>query len=340
MSGGERAPTDPVGSRPSAETPAVEAPRGPVSEALAPEVDAARIEDLLVRTSRTFALAIPLLPEPTCHEVTVGYLLFRIADTFEDASVHWEREQRQRALGEFAELLRQPSPRAAADLVPGWTEPPPSEHDGYVELVADTPLVVAAFLALAPAARETIARHTVRTAERMASFVERADARGNLRLEDLDDLRAYCYAVAGIVGEMLTELFVLGSPELQGSRQFLSERAAEFGEGLQLVNILKDSASDATEGRFYLPADVRRSQIFALARHDLGRAAEYVLELQENGGPDGVVAFTALPVELARATLDRVEKRGPGAKLTRPEVFTIHDRVHGAIAKKRPALPR
>lgn len=337
---GDRAPTDRVEARSSAETPAVDASHGSASEALASDVDAARIEDLLVRTSRTFALAIPLLPEPTCREVTIGYLLFRIADTFEDASVHWERGHRLRALSEFAELLRQPSPRAAAELVPGWTVPPPSEHEGYVELVADTPLVVAAFRALAPAARRTIARHTVRTAERMASFVERADARGSLRLEDLHDLRAYCYAVAGIVGEMLTDLFVLGSPELEGSRQFLSDRAAEFGEGLQLVNILKDSSSDAAEGRFYLPADVRRSEIFALARHDLGRAAEYVLEIQQSGGPDGVVAFTALPVELARASLDRVEKRGPGAKLTRPEVFTIHDRVHGAIAKKRPALPR
>ncbi|HZD06425.1 MAG TPA: squalene/phytoene synthase family protein, partial [Longimicrobiales bacterium] len=39
---------------------------------------------LLDRTSRTFALNIPLLPQPTRREVTVAYLLFRIADTFED----------------------------------------------------------------------------------------------------------------------------------------------------------------------------------------------------------------------------------------------------------------
>lgn len=63
------------------------------------------LQDLLVKTSRTFALAIPLLPEPTAHEVTVAYLLFRIADTFEDASVLWEKPQQQKALGELVELM-------------------------------------------------------------------------------------------------------------------------------------------------------------------------------------------------------------------------------------------
>ncbi len=45
-----------------------------------------RLEELLIKTSRTFALSIPLLPEPTRREVTVAYLLFRIADTLEDGS--------------------------------------------------------------------------------------------------------------------------------------------------------------------------------------------------------------------------------------------------------------
>ncbi len=47
---------------------------------------ASRLEELLFKTSRTFALSIPLLPEPTRREVTVAYLLFRIADTLEDGS--------------------------------------------------------------------------------------------------------------------------------------------------------------------------------------------------------------------------------------------------------------
>jgi farnesyl-diphosphate farnesyltransferase len=49
--------------------------------------DAEFLHDLLTKTSRTFALSIPELPEPTMREVTIAYLLFRIADTFEDATV-------------------------------------------------------------------------------------------------------------------------------------------------------------------------------------------------------------------------------------------------------------
>ena len=63
------------------------------------------LQDLLVKTSRTFALAIPLLPEPTRREVTVAYLLFRIADTFEDASVEWDKPAQKRALFEFGESV-------------------------------------------------------------------------------------------------------------------------------------------------------------------------------------------------------------------------------------------
>ena len=44
------------------------------------------LQALLGETSRTFALAIPRLPEPRMTEVTVAYLLFRIADTFKDAT--------------------------------------------------------------------------------------------------------------------------------------------------------------------------------------------------------------------------------------------------------------
>jgi len=43
-------------------------------------------DGLLQKTSRTFALAIPLLPEPTRTAVGAAYLLFRVADTFEDAT--------------------------------------------------------------------------------------------------------------------------------------------------------------------------------------------------------------------------------------------------------------
>ncbi len=296
------------------------------------------LQDQLVKTSRTFALAIPLLPQPTAREVTVAYLLFRIADTFEDASVLWQRPQQIAALDQFVELVREPSVEKAEELAAAWLADPPTDHSGYLELLGNTPRVFEAYLGFSPSAREIIERHTIRTAQGMASVVERTGDDGVLRLADIQDLRDYCYIVAGIVGELLTDLFILDSAALGPVADYLSERAALFGEGLQLVNILKDSSSDATEGRNYLPAPAERSEIFALARRDLEAAAEYTLAVQKAGGPDGVVLFTGLPLELAWATLDRVERDGPGAKLSRPEVFGIHTRLKAAVKAGRPAV--
>lgn len=301
-------------------------------------VNAALLEDLLVKTSRTFALAIPVLPQPTAREVTVAYLLFRIADTFEDATVLWSRGERIAALGSFAALLREPSAAEAQRLAARWLSHPPVNHAGYRDLLAETPAVMTALQALSGPARQTITQHTIRTAQGMARFVERTNEDGVLRLSDLADLQAYCYVVAGVVGEMLTELFLLGSPALAAAAPVLRDRAAAFGEGLQLTNILKDAAWDRSEGRSFVPPSVERAEIFALARRDLRAAQEYCLAVQRAGGPGGVVAFTAISAALAGPTLERVERDGPGSKISRLEVAGIVARVKAEIAAGRPVF--
>jgi farnesyl-diphosphate farnesyltransferase len=297
----------------------------------------ASLEDLLEKTSRTFALSIPVLPEPTRREVMIAYLLFRIADTFEDAS-HWEPDLRIEALEEFGGLLRAFSRPEAQRLAARWSATGPSPHAGYRELIAQAPVVLEAFFALSPEAIEAVRAHVLRSAEGMSRYVGRTRA-GALVLSDLPDLKAYCYVVAGIVGEMLTDLFLLGRPKLSGIASYLRERAATFGEALQLVNILKDSASDTSEGRRYLPGGAARDEVFALARRDLSTAADYIAALQSAKAPRGLVEFTALPVLLARATLDQVESRGPGSKVGRAEVFLLTQKLKRALDRNEPAVP-
>ncbi|HTO88577.1 MAG TPA: squalene/phytoene synthase family protein [Thermoanaerobaculia bacterium] len=297
----------------------------------------ASLEDLLEKTSRTFALSIPVLPEPTRREVMIAYLLFRIADTFEDAS-DWEPDFRIEALEDFSGLLRTSSRPEAERLAAKWSGAGPSPHAGYRELIAEVPFVLEAFDGLSAEAIEAVRTHVLRSARGMAGYVARTRA-GALVLADLPDLKAYCYVVAGIVGEMLTELFLLGRQELSDVAPFLRERAAAFGEALQLVNILKDSAADASEGRRYLPQGVARGEVFALARRDLGAAGEYIAALQSAGAPRGLVEFTALPVLLARATLDQIEARGPGSKVGRAEVFFLTQKLKRALDRGDPAVP-
>lgn len=299
---------------------------------------AVNLDDLLLKTSRTFALAIPLLPEPTRRAVGVAYLLFRIADTFEDATT-WPRAQRIEALGEFSKLVQLPTAERDAQvgaLVAKWMKTPPVTHDGYVELLQQTRGVLAELDTMAPGAREVLVRHTVRTAEGMAKVVARADEHGNLRLTSVQDLKDYCYIVAGIVGELLTQVFLHDTPSLASQRAALEKHMVAFGEGLQLVNILKDAGDDARDGRVYLPGAVAKADIFDLARADLDAANDYVKALQQGGAPKGYLGFTGISLMLAYRALDTLEEKGPGAKVSRLEVAKWMGVLQGELAAGRP----
>ncbi|PYQ53829.1 MAG: hypothetical protein DMF59_00695 [Acidobacteria bacterium] len=303
-----------------------------IASAIAPET---RLDALLRETSRTFALCIPLLPDTTRQQVTIAYLLFRIADTFEDAS-HWPVADRLAALDEFCSLLRTTDWSEAQRLASKWCAKRPSPHAGYTRLIADIPLVIDAFTKLPPQEIDVIREHVIRSAKGMARFVAMTD-NVSLQLADLEQLRAYCYAVAGIVGEMLTELFLLRAPQLRGTAPLLRARAASFGEGLQLVNILKDSLADASEGRTYIPPGVKRSDIIELARTDLESATEYTLALHSSGAPSGIISFAALPVALAVATLDKMATSN-ATKIARPTVFRITRQINKSVARGEPPL--
>lgn len=261
------------------------------------------LEELLVRTSRTFAIAVPLLPDGLRAEVGLSYLLFRVADTLEDAEL-WSPGRRAQALADYAALLnREP---CAFD----WLTDPPTTNVDYLELLERVNEVTAALALVTPKKREIITHHVVRTARGMREWTMRGH---NVRT--LEDLRQYCYVVAGIVGELLTHLFE------HPKEDALLALAPAFGEGLQLVNVVKDRKVDASAGRHLLPESVPIREVFAVARRDLDAADRYV-ELLAGAHP-GIIAFCTLPVRLARATLDRVEQGGPGAKLTREEVGQI-----------------
>ncbi|HEV2528974.1 MAG TPA: phytoene/squalene synthase family protein [Thermomicrobiales bacterium] len=65
---------------------------------------------------------------------------------------------------------------------------------------------------------------------------------------DWDDLREYCYRVAGTIGLVAAPVF--------GCRDDRALRhAVDLGIAMQLTNILRDVAEDAAMGRVYLPAD-------------------------------------------------------------------------------------
>ena len=64
----------------------------------------------------------------------------------------------------------------------------------------------------------------------------------------LDDVMAYCWHVAGVVGVMMARVMGVTDPEVL-------RRAQDLGLAFQLTNISRDVIADAEDGRVYLPAD-------------------------------------------------------------------------------------
>jgi farnesyl-diphosphate farnesyltransferase len=96
----------------------------------------------------------------------------------------------------------------------------------------------------------------------MGQFQLRGDKIG---LQDLEELDQYCYYVAGVVGQMLTTLFCLYSPEIAKNHDALMASAVSFGQGLQMTNILKDVWEDFQRGDCWLPRRIFADEGFDLS---------------------------------------------------------------------------
>jgi len=287
---------------------------------------------LLQQTSRTFALAVPLLSGKTRESVGLAYLLFRCADTLEDAS-SWSIDARRAALQTYAEMLDE-GEVCERSVVEGWLARGPSSNAGYTRLLAMLPAVLAEVSRLGPAPASAIRSHTRRTALGMRDMVGEC-AQG---LPSVEALRRYCYIVAGIVGELLTTLFVQDAPALEAVRGELVAEERSFGEGLQLVNILKDELGDRAEGRSFVPTGVR-ADVFDLAAEDLRAARRYIAALRRGGAPQSFIAFTSFPCELAEETLEALRVQGPGAKIPRARVVASFERHYGLSRARPPQVP-
>ncbi len=223
--------------------------------------DEAYQEEILPHVSRTFALTIPQLPEGLRSAVTSAYLLCRIADTIEDEPA-LSAADAHLYLGRFAAVVagrEEPAPLAREVVARLSEQTLPAERD----LVANMGRVVRMTHRLGAGQRAAIQRCIDLMCYGMHHFQRTASVRG---LDHLSDLDRYCYYVAGVVGEMLTELFCSYSDAAAERRADLRDLATSFGQGLQMTNILKDMWEDRRRGACWLPQDV-------FARHgvDLGR---------------------------------------------------------------------
>ncbi len=295
---------------------------------------------ILQDVSRTFALTIPQLPQPLCRVVSNAYLLCRIADTVEDDK-SMSAEQKRDFADRFINVVK--GSEASLDfsralfplLSPTATE---AEHD----LIANTEPVIRITHSFNERQRAALVRCVEIMADGMARYQDAETLDG---VADLKDMDQYCYYVAGVVGEMLTELFCDYCAEMDQRRDELMALAVSFGQGLQMTNILKDIWEDHERGACWLPRDIfskhgvditqkvpgqnqpgfdkAMHELLGVARGHIDNALRYTLIIPKQ--ESGLRRFCLWALGMAMLTLDKIRQNvdftdGQQVKISRRSV--------------------
>ncbi|MDO8714964.1 MAG: squalene/phytoene synthase family protein [Polynucleobacter sp.] len=264
-----------------------------------PNTDLAYQKAILGSVSRTFALTIPLLPPPI--EIVVGntYLLCRIADTIEDATALSPIEK-QDLSKLFLDVVLGAIP-AASFVTPCLNALQGHSNIDELDLIAHTPTVLRILHTFPSRDQAAISRCVSIMSEGMSHFHNRQTQEG---LKDLAEFEEYCYVVAGVVGELLTTIFGYYSPEFAEHIGGHEKLAIEFGQALQMTNILKDSPEDYARGVSWSPAQMSQAELLKIAYEKLQGSLSYILLIPKN--EIGMRRFCLLAFGLAVMTLEKI----------------------------------
>jgi farnesyl-diphosphate farnesyltransferase len=236
----------------------------------------AEMMKVLKGVSRSFVLTIRALPASLRRPVGLAYLLARASDTIADTASA-PIEVRKESLRAFGGMLN-----GEWDAAFGRLEEIRPENPSERYLLQNLNRVSAALDALPGGDREKIVtllgKITRGQESDLVKFPDTLELRALGSAEELDE---YTYLVAGCVGEFWTRICGAHLPRY-GQLQLdeLCRLGRNFGQGLQLVNILRDLPEDMARGRCYLPMDeLQEAGVTSLValREDM-RAAAPVFE--------------------------------------------------------------
>jgi farnesyl-diphosphate farnesyltransferase len=288
-----------------------------------PASDEAYQGQILPHVSRTFALTIPQLPPALRIGVTNAYLVCRIADTIEDQTTS-SAAARLGLLHRFVAVLTggEEAAQLVRDLLPRLSE---NTLAAERDLVLNMGRIVRLTASLEAPQRLAIERCAEVMCDGMHQFQCIASLNGLARMSDLDD---YCYYVAGVVGEMLTQLFCAYSPAIERQRAGMERLGVSFAQGLQMTNILKDVWEDRERGACWLPREVfsrhgvelatlrvdaqpagfaaGMSELIGVAHAHLRNALSFTLLIPRS--EVGIRRFCLWAIGLAVLTLRRIEQ--------------------------------
>jgi len=285
---------------------------------------------LLKGVSRSFYLSVRLLPRRIRPTITVGYLLARASDTVADTN-HLPPVERIAVLQQFRKSVSTRKLQRSLDLAPCLA----AQKDGPEKvLLANIDRVVGCLSGIPQAHFEHLNEMLGKIIHGQTLDIQRFDSKpGVYGLEDDVALEEYTYLVAGCVGEFWTKICLLEWPHYARlPPERMLSYGKDFGQGLQLVNILRDFPADLHTGRCYLPISNLEEIALnpTLARSEWERwhrkACGYLEEAWKYVGavrPWRVRFACAVPVFIGIRTLmllGNAPEIGAGIKISRREV--------------------
>ncbi len=273
----------------------------------------------LKRVSRSFAFCIERLQPPFRDWVALSYILCRLVDTVEDSLWNSKTEQRQSFL-DFENFIRGPVSAEAVDV---WRRGfPTSIPDGEKKLLDDAKVFFEDLQSLPTAVRSSIQRTVLDMCRGMAHFSQ-GENKG-IEVTTLVEANQYCFFVAGIIGELLTELFAESQPNYSLTDEQISN-SYRFGLFLQKINLLKDQMRDLPEGRKLVPnrEEMRQSLVA-----DGQGAINYILNLPVERKDYRIFCAWSLFLGLASLPyIDQSWKEQKSIKIPRTKTLLILGKV-------------
>ncbi|KAL8895909.1 MAG: hypothetical protein Q9207_007955 [Kuettlingeria erythrocarpa] len=264
--------------------------------------------DFLDKTSRSFSTVIQELHPELLVPIALFYLILRGLDTIED-DMTIPLEKKNTLLREFYKITEKE----------GWSFNGNGPDEKDRELLVQFHYVIEEFRKVKPVYREIINDIARQMGDGMADYCTRA-AEGRSGVDTVEDFDMYCYYVAGLVGNGLTQLFVesgLANPALREREQLQTS----MGLFLQKTNIIRDIKEDWDDKRRFWPREIWSKYVedfedlfkpenteaalncsSDMVLHSLNHADEclfYLAGLKEQS----VFNFAAIPQAMAIATL-------------------------------------
>jgi farnesyl-diphosphate farnesyltransferase len=285
---------------------------------------------ILKEVSRSFYLSVRFLPSRIRMTIVLAYLLARASDTIADTN-QLPTSERIDLLRRFAESLAKPATKHPLDLSTCLTKQSAGPERA---LLANIDRVFEGLSKIPAPHRELVDEVLGKIIHGQSLDIERFELDPGVKaLTDASALEEYTYLVAGCVGEFWTKVCFLAWPQYARLPESEMLRTGkEFGQGLQLINILRDFPADLQAGRCYLPvaepaAVAADPSLARLEWEQWGHRAHGYLEQAWNYicavRPLRVRFACAMPVLIGVRTLRLLNEAAaivPGIKVPRPEV--------------------